>query len=454
MPDETWRPIPGQGAALLHKDEVVATLALAERAPVAPLSASEHVQVAWPLLEASLEGFEPGDVERIETDTDLDVVRLSYRCQDTRRGAVERSELFVATGALLIRITLDCPVTMVEELADELHAVLASFRLEGGGHIVEAQPTALFAAEKDEPSSETAPIECPWLGLIVAAPEGWKVLVNEEELTLRSSLNATLTLRSLSGATDDHGAWLQGRVAALAEERNCKISAWQSGAEIEPHARYLAGLRYRRTVGGRWDSRDQEQVELLTGDPGSHTERSAVWQLDVPRGTPVEPAVSGLHHMVRARQVLDSSRWQLRTSETWLRLVLAGPWRAEGAGLYVRQGDGTTYLIAHQTECARPIEHLRPDMTTVIDTHRGDGALLDVFNEKEVVGSLRGVDAYRYSLDAAFQASGRRAIRGVGLVGKGLLSIVVLDAPLSDTGVDDLYRSVLTGLAVPGMEGS
>jgi hypothetical protein len=106
--------------------------------------------------------------------------------------------------------------------------------------------------------------------------------------------------------------------------------------------------------------------------------------------------------------------------------------------------------LATATNTAPP-EKTRPNMNDVIDTARGRAPLQDVFHEEEAVGNWRGLEAYRYALDAAFGRIGNRSVRGVVMQSGEKLYSCRLIGEVKDQ-VHPLFLDILDRLKVPGMK--
>lgn len=369
------------------------------------------------------------------------------RMRDEYGNAVRRLVHLLVLGPVACHLMVDRPLELSEELDVLANEIAMSLRLEAG-EVVEQAAGAPVLEAGDGPATVTfgEPLAVGTVCAQVPVPAGWEEsAAGRCEATL-SGPGMQLTVRRPIGSDDVLTTWLGARLTHLALEPEARLQRWEHG-ELRPRRVEYAAIDVLQKVGGgTWVKPVFERV-LTAG-----LREQQFLEIELTATTaPLEQAASVFRGVVDRMCMLPPEQWQTPLAESWLPLTLHGGWRPQGDGVYVKVEDGMMVLHLACVENRVPIETTRPKMPDIIDMVRAGAPLLAVDHEEEAVGSWRGLEGYRYALDASFSGLGSRSVRAVALQsGRELYSCRITGEVASQAQA--LFVEILEGLRIPGMK--
>lgn len=345
-------------------------------------------------------------------------------------------------GPVACHLAVDRPLELGERLDGLANEIALSLQMEAAEVLEGAVCTPLLPpAVREAPQGAGRTVAVPTACVALPVPAGW-------DLATPVPCSATLTgpglcieLRRPIGGGDLLGPWLGARLGELAQTPGARLRGWEHGERSG--VEFAALLATEPVGGGTWVKPViRERLRLAVRD-----RQFLEWSASA------ESAVdtAALLRIVEQTRFLPPEEWETPTAEPWLPLTLRGGWRPQGDGVYLKVEGGVLLLHAAAVESTAPLEKTRPTIPDVIDTARAGAPLLEVRHEEEAVGSWRGLEAYRYGLDATFGGMGPRSVRGVALQsGSTLYSCRLVGASSEQT--QGLFLEVLERLRVPGMK--
>lgn len=359
---------------------------------------------------------------------------------------VRRLVHLLVLGPVACHLTVDRPLELGERLDGLANELAASLRLEATEVLVDARYTPILPT--DEPGGSPPPGEprpVPTLCLALAVPRGWELRTSTPAAATLNGPGLRIEVSRPLGIKDDLKAWLGTRLYELIDLPNARVRAWQSG-RLAPRVDF-AGLATSRVVGGgTWGKPVVEEGVAL----GVRDQQFMEWRLAA-TAMPLPEAVAWLRRVMAASPFLPPAQWETPVAEAWLPLTLRGGWVPKGDGVYVKTAGGMLLLHVASLQSTAPLEKTRPAMSDIIDTVRAGAALLDVHHEEEAVGSWRGLEGYRYALDASFASLGPRSVRAVVLQSGDQLYSCRLTGEVQGE-VHPLFLEILERLRIPGMK--
>ena len=364
----------------------------------------------------------------------------------TGRGVPSRRVgIVLVQGPLACHLTVDRPAHRSEQLDEVAESVAGSLRIENGSALERADNRSLGAAAVAEALDQT--VRRPRLKLALEVPNGWTVSEENDGLTaILSDGNVSVRAARLLGREPDLHAWLGERLSILAAGPG-HLDAWMVGPldSDRDHAMVDWTHEPEQTT---WAKRPMQREVAWVAENGDLVEWS------VRANTDRFPAAAELARAVfDAATPLEPEACETPVVEPWLDLVLRGPWSSAGEGLYYTSLEPIALLHLYDGKASGPLEKTRPKVPDIIDELRQGYALLEVTHEEEAVGSWRGTEAYRYSLDARFAELGPRSVRNVTAESKGTLYSVRLTGSDREQ-IQAIYLELLDGLRLPGMQRS
>lgn len=369
------------------------------------------------------------------------------RMRDEYGNVVRRLAHLLVLGPVACHLMVDRPLDLGEELDVLANEIAMSLRFEAV-ELLEQATSAPVLEAGDGPGTVAfgEPLAVPTLCAQVPVPSGWeRTTAAHCEATL-SGPGMQLTVRRPIGAGDDLTTWLGAELTRLALEPEARLQRWEHG-ELRPRrVEYAAIDVLQRVGGGTWVKPVYQRVLAA----GLREQQFFEIELAV-TSAPLEQAASVFRGVVDRMCMLPPEQWQTPLAESWLPLTLRGGWRPQGDGVYVKVEDGMLVLHLACVENRVPIETTRPKMPDIIDMVRAGAPLLAVDHEEEAVGSWRGLEGYRYALDASFSGLGSRSVRAVALqAGRELYSCRITGEIASQAQA--LFLEILEGLRIPGMK--
>lgn len=439
---DAWEPIapltwaaPGTGLLRFHA-HLGQDWLLSARSPA---EVAEDLKQLWlamdPQMEVEHEAPVPGGAPGQAWGA---VVRM----RDELTHPVRRLVHLRVLGPVACHLTVDRPLELGERLDGLANEIALSLRLEASEvleGVVNAPVMPPTTPGAQLPIARTVGV--PTACVTLPVPVGWELATPAPCEATLSGPGLRVDLRRPVGGSDQLRPWLGARLGELALTPRARLRAWEHG---ERSGVEFAALSSSQPVGGGTWAKPvlHEQVSLAVRDQ-QFLEWSATAQPHVDIGAFLQ--------IVEGTRFLVPEAWETPTVEAWLPLTLRGGWRPQGDGVYLKVEDGMLLLHAAAVESTAPLEKTRPTMPDVIDTVRAGAPLLDVHHEEEAVGSWRGLEAYRYALDASFGGLGLRSVRAVALQsGATLYSCRLVGAVREQTHA--LFLEVLEGLRIPGMK--
>jgi hypothetical protein len=367
------------------------------------------------------------------------------RMKDEFGQPARRLASLLVLGPAACLLTVDRPLEGSESLDRTANEIASSLQVEAAEVLAEARYAPVAPAEGDGsglPLGE--PRAVPTLCLSLAVPKGWEVQTPRPcEATLLGP-GMSVQARRRVGETDDLRVWFGERLRELSSVPGARLRAWEKGKLGKAD---FAGLAFQESEsGGTWGKPVVREVVTL----GVAHEQLLEWRATATTA-PRSQAAAALQQILKASPFLPPPDWETPVAEPWLPITLRGGWIAKGGGVYVKVHGGMMLLHASIQPLPAPLEKARPTIADVIDMVRTGKPLIDVFHEEEAVGKWRGLEAYRYALDALFGTLGNRSARGVAMqVAKELYSCRLMGAVRDE--VHPLFLEILNRLAVPGMK--
>jgi len=363
------------------------------------------------------------------------------RMRDEFTHPVRRLAHLRVLGPVACHLTVDRPLELGDRLDDLANEIAMSLRLEASEVLVGAANAPVVPEATGPRLAIARTVEVPTACVAIPVPVGWELDTPVPCEAVLTGPGLQVHLRRPVGGSDQLRPWLGARLGELALTPGARLHRWEHGER-----RGVEFAAFRATVpagGGTWTRPVQRQNFCLA----ARDQQLLEWSATVEPG--VEPGV--LAQIVEETRFLPPAAWETPVAEPWLPLTLRGGWRPQGDGVYVKVEDGMLLLHAAAVECTVPLEKTRPSMPDIIDTARAGAPLLEVLHEEEAVGSWRGLEAYRYGLDARFGGLGHRSVRAVALMSGTMLYSCRLTGEVTDQ-THALFVEILERLRIPGMK--
>lgn len=439
---DAWEPIapltwaaPGSGLVRFHAHLGQDWLLAARSAP----EVAEDLKQLWlamdPQMVVEHEAPVPGNAPGQGWGA---VVRM----RDELTQPVRRLVHLRVLGPVACHLTVDRPLEMGERLDGLANEIALSLRmeasevLEGAASSPVMPPTTPRAALGIERT-----VGVPTTCVALPVPVGWELASPAPCEATLSGPGLRIDLRRPIGSSDQLRPWLGARLGELALTPGARLRSWEHGERSG--VEYAALAATEPVGGGTWTRPELREKVCLAVRDRQLLEWSATAQPRVDTGAVLQ--------IVEETRFLPPEAWETPTAEAWLPLTLRGGWRPQGDGVYVKIEDGMLLLHAAAVESTAPLEKTRPTMADIIDTVRAGAALLEVLHEEEAVGSWRGLEAYRYALDARFGGLGPRSVRAVGLQSGKMLYSCRLTGEVAEQ-TQALFLDTLERLRIPGMK--
>ncbi len=450
-PDD-WLELPSLGAVQPGEGPQQLTVEVREFWPRSEASAEVHAEEYRKILAAAYKDFELLEEGPSEVGQGEEAFRFVYNHADQEPR--QNTELVIPRGPLVCHLIMGGP-QLPDERRDRLFGkIAATFVFERDEAIAGARRTGLLDQASAPPETMTWS-DLPQACVAVQLPTGWQVAdLAEQDITQEVEARlfargAEITIHRAMDADSDPEAWLNRQMAEKHTEAGVKIMGWDCGQIGED--RPYAGLSYsRHRQNGQWSAPEvTSNLDFATGDT-----MLLVWSLKVGREGWYPDAAAALVRILRDFRLLEPEQWQTCLPEPWIEQELRGRWICEGPGTYLKQDGGhRLFMQLRQQEITGKLKlaQVRPSMEEVIDTFRSGSPVLTVFAEDEAEGLWRGIEAFRYSLDAEFRDQGVMAARAVTALAEKILYTCLLFGSNREE-VNELYLEVLENLAIPGMK--
>ncbi len=403
------------------------------------MTAEAYARRQKEMLPAIYDEFELIQEGRHESDGPGDGYSLGFRFRDDADEKLVAKTIYLTWGPIVGELLLLCPHAARRDRDRLFSAVEKSFALrsveflprENKGPLLGELPPINSASA---PSLPKYPLAC----VALPTPQGWTAASSENGEIVFSKGGTEIRLqRSLyHGARSD--AWSRERLEQLRASGSLILGFEQGQCSRGP---YTALLFDERALARTWKtSGDHQTLELFLAD-----QQPLLWILRAPQASFPESR-SDLEQLIAATSFLPSAQWETRLAEPWIKTTLRGPWRPEGAGLYLCTSGSPLLLQVDCREKSPSLDKIQSTCNT--DAFRKSYGVETVLSASEAKGLWKDRDAFRFSLDGLSADYAPVSLRAGLFLSDRLLYSVVVKGRESRT-VDALHLELLEGLRFP-----
>lgn len=436
VPDE-WRAEPPCGAGEPLPEGERATVVVFERflpGPAGPADAARELLRGLPDLFDECQLLGQGSIALAEGREGF---TLAFRFRDEDGDLKRQQRVYTTSGPYACELVAELPDGSTSCPDRLLDAIVGSLRLRGvefcaGASTLRAGPLASSGSDADVPRQDY-----PFLGRSLVLPAGWEVADGGDGVLLRG-LGAELGVQRVMGCDGDASEWFAARMAEAAASGELVLESKQwEDSEGRELAALLLDDRTRRS----WSTGARRQsLEVFAGDPVP-----AVFRL-VAEPARLEETRPALFALLEASLALPGEQWRTRAAESWVRLVLEGPWHSPARGAYLLMADRVVTLSLLAQPSPSPLGVLADAL------QRGARqGLRRIDEETATSGLLRGIDALSVRMRGVGHMGDAVVVQGLWLVAGDVLYTCLAQGADLDT-VDRVQADVAAGLRLPGME--
>jgi hypothetical protein len=435
VPD-AWAASPPFGYAEPGEDVGRMSAQALERWLAEPVAAAAYAGKHKQILPALRPGYELVTEGKHATAGPGDAYALTYRFRDEEGDPALARTILLAHGPLLCELTLAGPDGENRERDRLFGAIAATFTLRGMEFMSKLKDGPLLGgarpgAAASEPAAPRTPF--PQTCVTLPIPPGWEAADEDGDAVFRRG-GSEIRLHRVLGSDGGVEAWFKRRMRQLQA-----TGSFLLGCERGELGRrdYAALLFDEQGQGRTWNSAAVKRtLELFVRD-----RQPLLWSLRAHESV-LEDQRQVLESLVAAVEFLPPAEWRTKLAEPWIDYTLEGPWQSPDPGLYVDLSKPPSFIHLAREKSALPLAALRP---AVVESLRKGAALKEITAQEDALGSWRGYEALRYSLDGVAKDATTMSVRAAWVATeRGLHSLFLKGA--HPAPVDSLFAEMLEAL--------
>lgn len=443
VPDD-WVPEPPFGFAGPGDEDSSISVQVLERWLDRPITAAAYAARDKEALAAVFPGFALLSEGEARPTGPSEGWQLEFRRDNDDGKPVLERHLYLLLGPLLCELQMVGPVSGPSPTERVFGSIGQTLALTGVDFLqkVSQEGLGLAAAIGATPRAGEPRRSFPRMCISLPVPAGWDMTEEDGAAVLRRS-STTIELRRPLDSDGDVSTWFRDTMSRLQDEGSALLG-WEQG-ELPGNRRFAAVHVDEKGTARTWSSAAvRQRLAVFVAD-----QQPVEWLLRVePAG--LCAARSALCGLVAGAAMLPSPEWQTKLAEPWIDLTLAGPWQAQGAGVYVRAEGNLAFILLSEHRGKLDLAKLQPALTNSLRQ-----PFFSVSREEAAQGLLRGLEAFHYNVDGEAGeegADGTVGVRGLWVAGEKVShSVMIRCTHLPDA--DDLLTRVVNALRIPGMRG-